>query len=40
MMANSPADILAELEETVATCPAERCARILSGMVQLLIPVP
>src|SRR3954449_2904813 len=36
MMANSPADILAELEETVATCPAERCARILSGMVQLL----
>jgi hypothetical protein len=37
MMANSPADILAELEETVATCPAERCARILSGMVQLLI---
>jgi hypothetical protein len=37
MMANSPADILAELEETVATCPAERCDRILSGMVQLLI---
>src|SRR4051812_24611465 len=37
MMANSPADILAELEEAVAACPAERCDRILSGMVQLLI---
>ncbi|RXT41865.1 DUF2336 domain-containing protein [Bradyrhizobium betae] len=36
MMANSPADILAELEEAVATCPLDRCARILSGIVQLL----
>jgi hypothetical protein len=37
MMANSPADILAELEEAVATCPAERCAHILARMVQLLL---
>lgn len=37
MMANLPADILVELEEAVATCPPDRCARILSGMVQLLI---
>ncbi|MCP3408141.1 DUF2336 domain-containing protein [Bradyrhizobium sp. CCGB01] len=36
MMANSPADILGELEEAVATCPLDRCARILSGIVQLL----
>lgn len=36
MMANSPADILVELEEAVATCPLDRCARILSGIVQLL----
>lgn len=36
MMANSPADILVELEEAVATCPLDRCARILSGIMQLL----
>jgi uncharacterized protein (DUF2336 family) len=36
MMAHSPADILAELEEAVAACPPERCARILSGIVRLL----
>ncbi|MET4799245.1 DUF2336 domain-containing protein [Bradyrhizobium sp. LB11.1] len=36
MMANSPADILAELEEAVAACPPERCARILSGIIRLL----
>lgn len=36
MMANSPADILAELEEAAAACPPERCARILSGIVHLL----
>jgi hypothetical protein len=36
MMANSPADILVELEEAVAACPPERCARILSGIVHLL----
>ena len=36
MMANSPADILVELETAVATCPVERCARILSGVLQLL----
>jgi hypothetical protein len=36
MMANSPADILVELEEAVAACPPERCARILSGIVRLL----
>lgn len=36
MMANSPADILGELEEAVATCPPDRCVRILSGIVQLL----
>jgi hypothetical protein len=36
MMANSPADILDELEEAAATCPLDRCARILSGIVQLL----
>lgn len=35
-MANSPADILVELEEAVATCPLDRCARILSGIMQLL----
>jgi hypothetical protein len=36
MMANSPADILVELEAAVASCPLDRCARILSGIVQLL----
>ncbi|KJC47730.1 hypothetical protein UB31_18425 [Bradyrhizobium sp. LTSP849] len=36
MMANSPADILVELEEAVAACPPERCARILAGIVRLL----
>lgn len=36
MMANSPADILVELEEAVATCPLDRCARILSGIMLLL----
>jgi hypothetical protein len=36
MMANSPADILGELEEAIAACPPERCARILSGIVHLL----
>jgi hypothetical protein len=36
MTANSPAEILIELEEAVATCPPERCARILSGIVGLL----
>ena len=35
-MANSPADILVELEQAVATCPPDRCARILAGIVQLL----
>lgn len=36
MMANSPADVLVELENAVATCPLDRCARILSGILQLL----
>jgi len=36
MMANSPADILVELEDAVASCPLDRCARILAGIVQLL----
>src|ERR1700754_4382473 len=36
MMANSPADILVELEEAVATCPLDRCTRIQAGIVQLL----
>lgn len=36
MMANSPADILIELEEAVKTCAPDRCTRILSGIVQLL----
>lgn len=36
MMANLPADVLIELEEAVATCPLDRCTRILSGIVQLL----
>jgi uncharacterized protein (DUF2336 family) len=36
MMANSPADILVELQDAVATCPLDRCARILSGILQLL----
>lgn len=36
MTANSPADILVELEEAVAACPLDRCARILSGIMLLL----
>lgn len=36
MMANSPADILVELEQAVETCPLDRCGRILAGIVQLL----
>src|SRR5437899_3118128 len=36
MLANSPADVLVELEEAVAAGPPERCARILSGIVRLL----
>ncbi|MBR0831743.1 DUF2336 domain-containing protein [Bradyrhizobium manausense] len=36
MMANSPADSLVELEDAVAACPPERCAHILSGIVNLL----
>ncbi|MBR0927398.1 DUF2336 domain-containing protein [Bradyrhizobium diazoefficiens] len=36
MTANSPADILGELEDAVATCPLDRCGRILDGIVQLL----
>ncbi|MBH5389549.1 DUF2336 domain-containing protein [Bradyrhizobium diversitatis] len=36
MTANSPADVLVELEDAVATCPLDRCARILSGIMQLL----
>ncbi|MDA9431087.1 DUF2336 domain-containing protein [Bradyrhizobium sp. CCBAU 51627] len=36
MMANSPADILVELEEAVAACPLDRCGPILSGILQLL----
>jgi uncharacterized protein (DUF2336 family) len=36
MMANSPADHLSELENAVATCPLDRCTRILSGILQLL----
>ncbi|QPF95264.1 DUF2336 domain-containing protein [Bradyrhizobium commune] len=36
MMANSPADILVELEDAVAACPPDRCARILSDIVHLL----
>ncbi|UVO40509.1 DUF2336 domain-containing protein [Bradyrhizobium arachidis] len=36
MTANSPADILIELEEAVASCPLDRCARILEGIVRLL----
>ncbi|GGI27190.1 DUF2336 domain-containing protein [Bradyrhizobium guangdongense] len=36
MMANSPADSLVELEDAVAACPPERCARILEGVVNLL----
>jgi hypothetical protein len=35
-MANSPADILVELEEAVASCPPDRCARILEGILELL----
>lgn len=40
MMANLPADILVELEQAVASCPPDRCARILSGIVQLLTGSP
>lgn len=36
MTANLPADILVELEYAVATCPLDRCARILQGILQLL----
>ncbi|WP_298243924.1 DUF2336 domain-containing protein [uncultured Bradyrhizobium sp.] len=36
MMANSPADILGELEDAVAACPLDRCDRILQGILQLL----
>lgn len=36
MMANSPADILVELQEAVTTYPPDRCTRILEGIVQLL----
>src|SRR5262249_45901477 len=36
MTAISPVQILAELEQAVAICPPERCARILSGIVRLL----
>jgi hypothetical protein len=36
MTANPPADILSELEDAVAACPAERCDRILGGLLQLL----
>ncbi|MBR0844361.1 DUF2336 domain-containing protein [Bradyrhizobium liaoningense] len=36
MMANSPAVSLVELEDAVAACPPERCARILEGIVGLL----
>lgn len=36
MMANSPADVLVELQEAVKTCSPERCTRILEGIVQLL----
>lgn len=36
MMANSPADSLVDLENAVAACPPDRCARILSGILQLL----
>ncbi|MBH5373002.1 DUF2336 domain-containing protein [Bradyrhizobium glycinis] len=36
MTANSPADYLAELENAAATCPLDRCTRILFGLLQLL----
>ncbi|WP_025035946.1 DUF2336 domain-containing protein [Bradyrhizobium sp. DOA9] len=36
MTANSPADNLVELENAAATCPLDRCARIISGILQLL----
>lgn len=36
MVANSPADIIVELEEAVAASPPERCTRILAGIVRLL----
>ncbi|TWI68017.1 uncharacterized protein DUF2336 [Bradyrhizobium huanghuaihaiense] len=36
MMANLPADSLVELEDAVATCPPERCTRILEGITHLL----
>lgn len=37
MTAISPADILIEFEEALATYPRQRCARIFSKIVQLLI---
>ncbi|PIT00502.1 hypothetical protein TSA1_06815 [Bradyrhizobium nitroreducens] len=36
MTANSPANIMVELEDAVAACPQDRCARILDGILQLL----
>ncbi|MBH5396710.1 DUF2336 domain-containing protein [Bradyrhizobium sp. CNPSo 4010] len=36
MTANSPVDNLVELENAAATCPLDRCTRILSGILQLL----
>jgi uncharacterized protein (DUF2336 family) len=36
MMANSPADIIVELEEAVTACSPDRCARILEGITHLL----
>ncbi|TYO65022.1 DUF2336 domain-containing protein [Bradyrhizobium hipponense] len=36
MMANSPANIVSELEQAVTSCPRDRCVRILSGIVHLL----
>ncbi|MGY3501499.1 DUF2336 domain-containing protein [Bradyrhizobium sp. USDA 4471] len=40
MLANSPAGILVELEDAVAACPPERCARILAGISNLLTANP
>jgi hypothetical protein len=36
MMANTCAATLVEMEDAVAACPPERCARILAGIVRLL----
>lgn len=36
MMANPPASVLDELEGVIATSPAERCHRMLFGLLQLL----